>query len=282
MGIEQYVYARLGYPDITITGEVASQLKKGEQIGWINQNQAVCSKPVVTVLSKTDTIKKKMFIYGGGCTVRPIHAFMENRVNIRYFKDNSLFLHPICNIALINHLSEQKKNYLYNNVPEIYPEMLSRDVFMEDQYLFLSFWNEFNFYKHTDKSEMDFYFYSKRIESREKIINEFNESKLDSFDIKTAIDSICNSLPSSSRLVVMNFPVWTDNQNHKKANEVIDDMVQKHPGRMLLLDIRPIYSSEKQSDDGGLNHYNRKTGYLIAERLLEILTRQLNNKYHLF
>ena len=40
MGVEQYVYARLGFPDITVVGEVVTELKKDVCPDWINAGTA--------------------------------------------------------------------------------------------------------------------------------------------------------------------------------------------------------------------------------------------------
>lgn len=74
MGIEQYVYNKLGRPELTIVGEVISDLSAAELPGWINQSTAEtpASKLEITDLAAHSVLVK------GPCDLFQVYPYIAN------------------------------------------------------------------------------------------------------------------------------------------------------------------------------------------------------------
>ena len=67
-GVEQYVYAKLGYPQLVVVGEVVNDVRKGEIPAWINQERM-----------EEVTAKKKehhKVIFKGACDLMNMSAYL--------------------------------------------------------------------------------------------------------------------------------------------------------------------------------------------------------------
>lgn len=79
MGIEQYVYACLDYPLLTVVGEVAASLEKGKKPDWINQDKALITEGRQS-FQKGDHVPKILF--KGPCDLDAIFSFIEEDSNL--------------------------------------------------------------------------------------------------------------------------------------------------------------------------------------------------------
>lgn len=79
MGIEQYVYACLDYPELTVVGEVAASLEKGKKPDWINQDKALITEGRQS-FQKGDHVPKILF--KGPCDLDAIFSFIEEDSNL--------------------------------------------------------------------------------------------------------------------------------------------------------------------------------------------------------
>lgn len=73
MRIEQYVYSKLGYPDLDVVGEVASELNKTEAPEWINKKDNVISE------NNINPSATKRVLFKGPCDMSQMYAFLNLR-----------------------------------------------------------------------------------------------------------------------------------------------------------------------------------------------------------
>lgn len=80
MGIEQWVYAQLGYPKLRVVGEVVSELEKDNTPSWINSAISNSDKQNI-VLPWTDN-RKLNVLMTGGCDLMSLHYYLQDNANI--------------------------------------------------------------------------------------------------------------------------------------------------------------------------------------------------------
>jgi len=136
MAVEQYVYAKLGYPELTVEGEVVSMVKKDFLPPWINQDRELVQEGKQTVA--VDGRKQKI-LFKGPCDLNSLFAFLEESDSI-----DSEFTYISSktgvNIEQVNHstqivesytLSEAQKKMLVEELPFADEDMFSDRLFTE-------------------------------------------------------------------------------------------------------------------------------------------------------
>ena len=72
MGIQQYVYAKLGFPEVEINGNVAFELSKEDYPKWITEKYVVSQNKISGSNTKTN------ILLVGGCDLEQMSAYLEN------------------------------------------------------------------------------------------------------------------------------------------------------------------------------------------------------------
>ncbi len=76
MGIEQYVYDKLGCPAIEVAGEVSARLVEGGAVDWVREVE-----PNNSTASKTGE-KLPSILIAGGCDLFQLHHFLKSQAGI--------------------------------------------------------------------------------------------------------------------------------------------------------------------------------------------------------
>ena len=80
MGIEQWVYAQLGYPELIVVPEVASTVNHGNAPDWINQTM---NDPTIQYkVSSEQNGEKLNMLMSGGCDLMSLHYYLQDNANI--------------------------------------------------------------------------------------------------------------------------------------------------------------------------------------------------------
>ena len=135
MGVEQYVYAMLGFPELKVVGEVAYTLNKIDKPIWINQN---CSNKSVNVKSKVN-IGTSQIVIKGPCDMEQILGYINGE---EYFISEFTFINPETGVSIesYNHtthiveayeLSEESKHRIIDELPFSAPEFFSNQFYSE-------------------------------------------------------------------------------------------------------------------------------------------------------
>lgn len=74
MGVEQYIYNKLGRPELTVVGEVISDLSNREIPGWINQNKGNKTSEKM----KIDNLSKHSVLVKGPCDLFQIYPYVAD------------------------------------------------------------------------------------------------------------------------------------------------------------------------------------------------------------
>lgn len=120
MGIEQYVYNKLGRPDLKINGEVISSLESDETPGWINQEKSGAENTSLKVQSASS----HSVLIKGPCDLFQILPYITDKsiidTEFTYVNKNGITIESTghtTHIVEAFRLSEQEKQRVLDEVP---------------------------------------------------------------------------------------------------------------------------------------------------------------------
>lgn len=136
MAVEQYVYARLGFPALEVEGEVAAAVKKDFCPPWINQDKELVQEGKQSVSAGG---QKQKILFKGPCDLNSLFAFLEESDSI---ESEFTYISPKTgvNIEQVNHstqivesftLSKEQKDKLIAELPFADEGMFSDRLFRE-------------------------------------------------------------------------------------------------------------------------------------------------------
>jgi len=271
MGVEQYVYQELGWPDITVVGEVASKLTKGESIFYINVS-GNAQKEHNTSTGVAEKSSSKLLVYGH-CPLRPVWSYLENKFTGAVFHLINP-MPPVCNLGLMFH-SEPSQLEKYLNLANT----LNLNTFDSDlltgkvDYLLLSFINEFTCYKYVFREDYRKYFYSSKIQNFDSSLT---ETKISPDDLYNEMAALAAGLAKSTVIFILTAPevVFSirgkdaDYEERIKSNLIAEKLAAQYPN-IRLIDIRKYARYESDFFEKVANHYNREIGYACAKEILD-------------
>lgn len=313
--IEQYVYAQLGYPKLTVVGEVRTQLNKTDCPKWINQNncqyqefqtavKTIKSTSMLRVLVKgpCDLSKGCMFLQQSGGIDMELTHMRDNGQDI-YYHNHSAFISQLYKLT-----SEQQKKLL-TKWKFLEPESYSRNIF-EKKYdaIFLSTLLEsrVGIYKRksdglivtyghydvplTDRNNWEFYttvsddgyvFSKEELASFAEEFEYVGRTTVSSY--MDFLDNLLEILPSETilGLTLGATKYWPEDdpicQHHIMLNEAIIKYATTHP-RVQIISIDDCLESEKgYAPDKHIDHFNAKVYYNMASKMVEILQLSYGN-----
>lgn len=142
MGIEQYVYNKLGRPELTTIGEVISDLSGKELPGWINQNttDSTASQMEIKDLAAHTVLVK------GPCDLFQIYPYIANTelfdTEFTHTTENGLVIESTghtTHIVESLRLSQTQKQMVVDEVPFAHLDMYCDNIYHRDyKIVFLS------------------------------------------------------------------------------------------------------------------------------------------------
>ncbi|MGN8963156.1 HAD-IIIC family phosphatase [Bariatricus sp. HCP28S3_D3] len=120
MGIEQYVYSKLGRPDLNINGEVISSLESNETPGWINQEKS----DTESALLKVQSVSSHSVLIKGPCDLFQILPYIADKsiidTEFTYVNNNGVTIESTghtTHIVEAFRLSKQEQQRVLDEVP---------------------------------------------------------------------------------------------------------------------------------------------------------------------
>lgn len=137
MGVEQYVYAALGSPELTVDGEVAVQLRPDYAPPWINQERELSQEGRQSL---SEGKEKLRILMKGPCDLDSIFSFIEDDGSI---ETEFTYVSPKTGVAVeqISHtthivesitLSKEEKQRIIDELPFGDEKMYSARIFEGD------------------------------------------------------------------------------------------------------------------------------------------------------
>lgn len=296
MGVEQYVYQQLSWPNIDVVGEVASQLIKGEKISYINCGKSACETSQI-INTKEPKSEPKLIAYGF-CPLKPIWAYLEPQLKSAVF--NAISPDPsTLNLGVLFSYSKDFLNSLVNNVRMFHTKYTFDENILNSKldYLLITLSMESRFYKYSNKNTGE-HFYSGKLSNDstdEYFLANYEETDITLDDIYNEMSILLNNLERHVTVVMVTVPEVEFKVRGKdkdyfwriELNKVTEKLAAEH-SNLKLIDMRKYAKTDSDFFDPVPNHYNRSIGFSIANDILSLMnanrstecsTETNNNKY---
>lgn len=308
--IEQWVYAQLGFPKLTVVGEVRTQLNTTECPGWINQmrNNSIIDNHQQSHTAKNNT----RILLKSPCDLSNAKIYIKNTsifdTDFTYVSNSAgqvidAYNHSVHILGLLDY-SEEDKKMLANECIFIDPKMLSHDRFFTGEYdvIFLSSLIEsiYGIYQRkdtnlrvvfggcfhdiTDPLNWDKYisgeYYNGGNVFTRAYLSEF--SKKYEFIGRTTpkmyeefLNRCLKTLPQNTTLCIIlgATKYYTKNTEWTRMHEEINDVVMHMANsnpRLRYIAMDDIVHSESDFTDS-LTHYTAKVYYEISQSMAKII-----------
>ena len=130
LGIEQFIYSHIGFPEFQINGDIVTKLSATEVPSWISiVNERIDD-------NKTE-LNKKVVFFKGGCDMTGMLHYLSSKSNVEvidetnYVAKNNISIHNDHSISLLNSLllTQSQKNNLIETIPFIDDNFFETDIF---------------------------------------------------------------------------------------------------------------------------------------------------------
>ena len=313
-GVEQYVYASIGYPELRVEGVVINQVNHEPAPGWINQS-------VEKADNKTTKAKGKI-VFKGPCDLMGLTSYLkaDNLIcELTYISDtrHNNLEHQGCmtNYLQIPTLTADDIRYLVDDLIFNDEKLFRTSIFDNDaKLIFISSLQEFHFgiYRHrtkgykicfgewnhplTDPNEWEGYIHNKVWTSSNKFTRDFlegfskdwefvgrksydeYEAEVRQFMGMVASDAhVCIFLGSEIPYEGETPDAWKDRHIvHKEVNDRLRRIAKEFP-RLHLIDYTDFITSNKDYTDS-IDHLQRYIHYKIAQSANNIIEEVLGAK----
>ena len=306
-GVEQYVYSMLGWPELTVVGNVINQVARVPAPEWINQEQK-------TVEKQSQVINRKILLKGA-CDMSIMSGFMNSKQIVSEFtflgqlRQNEVEHHNhSINYLRMPFLSAEEQKQLVDECIFCDPEMFRSQMYDPDvDMLFLSSMIEPNLgiyrnkrtgyeiafaehcYPLTDPAVWPKYLSGEAY----CYMNTFTEEWLRHFsenwefegrmtperfveNIRQVLSRIapqavvCIILGSEIPYEKNTQPAYNDRQlDYKAYNDALRQLAAENP-RVRLIDVNEWVHDQSDFSDN-INHFQRRIYYQMAERANELI-----------
>ncbi|WP_215224361.1 HAD-IIIC family phosphatase [Echinicola shivajiensis] len=310
LGIPQYIYAKLNFPELEIVEEVAEQLDNSTP-DWIEE--IITESGISQSISSRENTNKLKLIFRGNCdykqTLFYVASNLELKEEVNYVSSN-MPIYPSNSQTLLNNLflTEQEKNLFTraDYIPFIDSHYFDSNIFSSSYNCLIYQINTDctqEIYRHkktnillplgkSDENICDKKNHPNIISTLEKRgVSSINEASLEKFgeefehigklspeDFIQNMEKICGNLPKNTHVIFINASESLNrhatnkkyNDRYKIINMALDTFIHSHP-EYHLLDVRNMVTNPNQFAPTG-HHFNRETYKDIASGLLSILS----------
>lgn len=295
-GIENYIWAKLGYPEVNVQGEVATDLSTSVKIDWINEEDAENKGRGASVADvNSSEIRGRMLIVSG-CDMEGAVNFIEGSYAIdkefaTVADGNNIKTSDTSQLVNTLTLTEERKQELCNHLPHFRYEVTFGTKIFSGQYdvVVLSVVDDYirGIYKSkTDDVYIGCADWYGQEEQRAKYpahtwnwLDEhffyIGKEPLDVFrsNLKTIIEHISNT----TKIILVNgidldVSDWIGKERvmrNLEMNAIVDEIVAQY-SNVELLDMRKIVISRSMLTKQDNRHFNRAVYYQMAKELISM------------
>jgi FkbH-like protein len=84
MGVEQWLYARLGKPELQIAGEVASSLDDSESVDWVALDERGAEARPASAVARLSPASSSRVLLKGGCDLWTVNSFLGGAIKTEF------------------------------------------------------------------------------------------------------------------------------------------------------------------------------------------------------
>ena len=310
MGIEQYVYAYLNYPELEVIGTVIGEVNRSEKPDWINQN-------IELEENIKGNINKAKVLIKGPCDLKALFSYidLENHADCEftYINDNGVSdeqINHTSHIVEAKTLSREQKDKIIQELPFADKDMYSNIIYRNHyNVVFLSILNDVNLgvykrkntgelvafteakYPLTDKENWEGYengtLWNAGCELNEKFFEDFCSKyefigRLSPEDSVDNINYIRNNLPEDTLLVIMlgaetaflnnKFEAYQDRHIlHKQYNDAVRKYANNREN-VTVLDVNQ-YITGQDSFYKHINHFVPRVYCEMAQDMVKLINQ---------
>lgn len=296
MGIEQWVYAELGYPKIIKNGETISDVNFYDKPGWINRE---CVANHVNKCEKNKKKKKRKVLIRGGCDLSQMEPYLSNLNlscefnHLNYHRDHSVFA-----IDILDDDFAAYRNEIIKNVPFVDESNFATRMYDEKfDYIVISVLMDYCQGVYALKSnpaiKIAYANFNNKIDVENHLTYTADELEwfLDNFEFvgrttpeefRKYLHLLREKICADTKLIFINgCEISHENESekdfvcvHREMNHVLDNFVSESH-KVYLLDVRKIVTERAQLTNN-IRHYTRDVYYKIAEELVNIINSNEN------
>lgn len=310
MRVEQFVYNVIGFPELEISGDVASEVNKFELPGWINQSNSFENKP-----SHTDV--RKRILFKGPCDMSQMYTFLNIKnseyisTEFTYMNDNGISVeghNHTAQIVTALYTSKERKQEICDEICFFDSKML--DTSINDcafDVIVLSMLTDGNLGVYRRKSTGEMIAFGEKkypldsSENKSKYINgeiftsmvHFNSEIIDKFSdvyefvdnsdfhiTLESLDKIYRKISLKTTLILLLGAEKPFSKNHKPSYEnrhvehkIMNDLIRKwSEGKK---NVRLLFYDDYISSDADfldtINHFSKKVYYEIAKDIISAI-----------
>lgn len=295
MGVEKWVYSKLGCPDVAVKGKVASDIYGKKIPEWINKNDA---GKINRIIIKQNN---KHILVKGGCDLSQMLSYLEFESidtefnTLSHHNDHSMFLRGSFEY------SDSDKEFLVSHFPFLGRNTYDTKMFAGEYdiviWSLLMDYSE-NVYQVKCKPKLkiaygDFllpYIIDGDFE-RDNLDEQYYRNELISLgrisddEFLDNLEAVVDKLGEKTKLILINGcevkstnPLEADNDRagvQKHFNRLVDSFIQAHKN-VFVLDMRKIISKSDDLNEH-IRHYKRYVYYKMAIEFERLWKECLNN-----
>ncbi len=303
--IEQWVYARLGFPELEVVGEVRTQLNRTECPGWINQPKS----PIAAETEPTNGMLPCRILMKGPCDLSHSLVYIKgaDQIDTEFtYVSNAegqiidAHNHSV-HIEGLHTYSDQEKEEIVRDCLFVDPAMLSGSFFTKKYDLIILstlIESTYQIYRKkgtdlrvvfggldlTDPEQWDEYVEGRTYTGGNKFTKEYLESfseKYECLGLTTPemyvsfLQNCLNWLPEETCLcLILGATKLYDGQEdvkerHLLLNTAVKAFAENHP-RIKFVEIDDCIS-DPSDFAGEINHFSSKVYYEIAQRIIKVI-----------
>lgn len=307
MLVEQYVYMKIGCPEISVVGDVVTVLNKREIPQWINMGKK-------TVKKERHSLQDVKVLFKGPCDMHQIFAFIAETEKITtdftYVNEKGISVeghNHTSQIVTSLTASENEKKDIVNGFEWFDENMLNNRLNDEYDVIILSllpdgalgiYENKKNgcrislcesYYDITNKKNWDYYIkgdiFTSNINFSKSALEKFAEeyTYVDNSDGVITVenlDLIYNKIGKICKLVLIlgsekefDGPVKPSYENRHKTHRVINELVRKWAADKENVDLVQIgdYINSQSDYVDTINHFHKHVYYEMAKSIIGII-----------
>lgn len=286
LGVEQWVYAELGFPKLVIQGSVITELNASQKPGWINQSNRSNRN------FKKDNKQLKVLIKGG-CDLAQLEPYLGIRDltcefnYLNYHRDHTVY-------DIEAYVSDKQiLNHLVKQLPFLYKNTFSTKLYRGDfDVIVLSLLMDYSqaVYCHKENPSLKVAYGNflqpltsadcgdfTAVELKWFFENFSFAGRISSEEFLHNLNFIREHIPQRTKLIVINgceIPHENPNEKerhlvHRELNETVDRFVE-NADNTYLLDMRKLVHSRTDLTDN-IRHYTRQIYFAMAQELINIM-----------
>lgn len=287
-GIENFIYNRLNYPIINISGEVSTQLSKDVNVDWIQVYED--NERVDNSQKKKNNIRVLMV---AGCDLEQSTAYLESQFNIdkeftTVIDGHEIRTSDLCSLVNMKKLEKEVQKELCDNLPFIAEGITFNSKIFSGDYdiIVLSVVDDYirGMYK---CKEGDYYVgyggYFDQDEMRKRYPDEewqyldnhftfVGQESLD--DFKNNLNFVLSYIPNKTKVLLINgadvdVSDWIGRERVQRnidMNRAVDEVASEY-ANVVLIDMRNIVTGISDLTGKDNRHYNRNVYYKIAQSI---------------